>query len=477
MLASDSSPRVQCATAVHLLSGSDIESFINAVSANEVDVLSIQSFRISAGNISRSVGDAFAGFIVKYLGMLKIRHLEIHHAEEFLASSYRLASAFAACTAITHFTLDEVGDHGRELLVKSRFSLVSANLTMPDLDDEGSGSSSERDDDSDDSDSDNPNGHRDQDYYVRHNPIVLLRNSRRTLESLTGSGCKTLCTKAKTIKDLSFKHVYPRLTSLSLHQCAEVPFAFRLVSAFPNLRILHVSFALDAIMASSEAVGSFRVRRRANQDKQRVFGAWKSLLECHAPLLEHYLLGLTCRVERLHILGDYMDHDVLAQVLRTTAPEHLCLDGFDADGLSPGLAEALSQLGHDVDVVARLGSLEVLIDLGSTLKSDNIDVEQTLTNMGSALRHLQIRSFSLSLAVSIHGKPRPPLELVPMCVQERYLEALDLDSLATRIRTSVPSLQTVAIKLCGHPTRPVATAMHEVVCNNAVPMVCDSSVV
>ena len=97
--------------------------------------------------------------------------------------------------------------------------------------------------------------------------------------------------------------------------------------------------------------------------------------------------------------------------------------------------------------------------------------------MTSALRHLQIRSFSLSLVVSIHGKPRPPLELVPMCPEERYLEALDLDALATRIRTSVPSLQTVAIRLFGHPTRPLATAMHEVMCNNAVPMVCDSSVV
>ena len=500
---SSSPPRVPRTATVHLLSGSDVESFINAVSARQVDAPSIQGFRISSGRITQATGETFAGFIVTHLGTLKIRHLEIHHAEEFLGSSYRLVCAFAACTTITRLTLDEVGDHGRELLAKSRFSLVSANLTMPDIDDELSESSSEEDDDSDDSNSDNPNGRRDPDSHARHNPIVLLRNSRRTLESLTGSGCKTLCTnakaKAKTIKDLSFKHVYPRFTRLSLLQCAEVPFAFRLVSAFPNLRTLHVSFALDAIMHAREAVGGFRVRRQANQDKQRVFGTWKSLEACHAPLLEHYLLGLTCRVEQLHVLGDYMDHDMLTHVLRSTTPAHLCLDGFDADGLGSGLAEALPQLGHDA--VARLESLEVALDLGSTLDPDKIDVEEALvsshrvkstsvipgsralspllqTDMTSALKHLQIRSFSLSLAVSTHGKLRPPgLELVPMCPQERYLESVDLDALATRIRTSVPSLQTVAIRLFGHPTRPVATAMHEVMCNNAVPMVCDESVV
>ena len=386
---SDSPPRVQCATTVDLPSGSDIESFINAISANEVDIPSIRGFRISSGNVSRSVGDTFAGVILKHahLGVLEIRHLELHHAEAFLGSSYRLASAFAACTAITHLVLDEVGDHARELLVKSRFSLVYADLSMPDLDDdEVSESRSEEDDEdsSDDSDSDSPNRRRDPDYYARHNPVVLLRNSRRTLESLTGSGCKTLCTtkaKAKTIKDLSFKHVYPRLTSLSLLQCAEVPFAFRLVSAFPNLRTLHVSFALDAIMHAREVVGGFRVRRKANQDKQRVFGTWKSLEACHAPLLEHYLLGPTCCVERLHVQGDHMDADMLSQVLRSTMPTHLSLDGFGADVFGGGLSDALSNLSDDC--VKKLEGLEVALDLGSTLSLDKIDVEEALVSFSS----------------------------------------------------------------------------------------------
>ena len=387
---SDSPPRVQCATTVDLLSGSDIESFIKAISANEADTVSIQGFRISSGEISRSVGDTFAGVVLKHahLGVLKIRHLELHHAEAFLGSSYRLASAFAACTTITHFILDEVGDHARELLVNSRFSLVSANLSMPDLDDdEVSESSSEEDgDSSDDSNSDHcPNGRRDPDYHARHNPIVLLRNSRRTLESLTGSGCKTICTKTKTktIKDLSFKHVYPRLTSLSLLQCAEVPPAFRLVSAFPNLRTLHVSFSLDAIMDAREAppVGGFRVRRKANQDKQRVFGTWKSLEACHAPLLEHYLLGLTCRVERIHMQGDHMDANMLSQVLRSTAPAHLSLDGFDADVFGGGFLEALSNLSDEC--VKTLEGLEIALDLGSTLNPDKIDVEEALVSFSS----------------------------------------------------------------------------------------------
>ncbi|KAM5537786.1 hypothetical protein V8D89_008554 [Ganoderma adspersum] len=319
--------RVQCPTTVHLLSGSDIESFINAVSANDVDVPSIQGFRISSGNISQGTGDAFAGFAVKHIGILKIRHLEIHRAEEFLGSSHRPVYAFAACTTITHLSLDEVGCCSEE--------------------------DNDSDDSDSDSDSDNPNDQRDPDYYARHNPIVLLRNSRQTLESLTGSGCKTLCTKAnsKAIKDLSFKHVYPRLTSLSLLQCAEVPFAFRLVSAFPNLGTLPVSFALDAIMAASEAMGGFRV-------------------------------------------------------LGSTTPAHLCLNGFDADLFSPGFADALSNFPDDV--LTKLEGLEVALDLGSTLHPDKIDVEESLT---------------------------------------------------------------VAIRLSGHPTRRVATAIHEMVWNNAVPMV------
>ncbi|PIL36345.1 hypothetical protein GSI_00033 [Ganoderma sinense ZZ0214-1] len=480
MFTSFSPPHAQCTTTVHLLGGSDVESFIESVYANEVDIPSIQGFRISSAGMSQTIGDAFAGLIVKHLGVLKIRHLEIHHAEEFLGSSHRLVHAFARCSTITHLVLDEVGDRGRELLVKSRFSLVSADLTMPDLDEE---SDSEQDpsspSSSSDSDDSKSNSHRDPDHHARHNPIVLLRNSRRTLESLTGSCCKTLLrvtaphtTKAK---DLSFKHVYPRLTALSLHHCAEVPSTFRLASAFPHLRTLHASCALDAIMDAGEAAGGFRARRRANQDKQRVFGTWSALGACHAPLLEHYLLGLACAIERLHVQGDHMDPGMLGQVLRSTTPAHLSLGAFDADVFGPqvGFADALAHLPDAV--VAALEGLDVALDVGSTLHVDHIDVEEMLANMTNALQPLRIRSFGLSLAVSLHGKPRPPLALVPLCPQERYLEALDLDALATRIRTSVPSLQTVAIRLSGHPTRPDAAAVDEVVRENAVPMVCDSS--
>ncbi len=381
MPTSFSPPPVPRTGTVHLLSGSDIESFIDAVSTNNVAVPSIQGFRIHAGNISRSAGDAFADFIVKHLGILKLNHLQIHHAEQFLGSAHLLIYAFAACTTITHLTLDEVGDRGRELLVNSRFSLIYANITMPDLDDEEC-NSEEEESDSDSSDSsDNSDHKRDPDYYARYNPIVLLRNSRRTLVSLTGSGCKTLCTKAKTIKDLSYKQVYPHVTNLELHQCNEVPFVFRLVNAFPNLRTLHISFSLDAIMDVGDTSKRFRERRWINQDKQRVFGTWKSLEACHAPLFEHYLLGLTCRINQLHIVGDHMDPDMLVQVLRSAQPVHLSLDGFDADVFSPGpFADALSRLD---DAVTKLESLEIALDLGPTLHPDEIDVEETLVSLSS----------------------------------------------------------------------------------------------
>ena len=335
--------RVQRTATVDLLSGSDIQSFVDAVSAKEVDVPSIQGFSIRAGNIPQSVGDAFADFIVKHRAVLKINHLEIRHSEDFLGSAHRLVYAFATCTTITHLTLGEVGDRGRELLVMSRFSLVAANLTMSDLDEE-SGESTSEEDDSEDDGSDDSSGRTDPDCYARYNPIVLLRNSRRTLVSLTGSGCKTLCAKAKTIKDLSYKQVYLRVTTLELRQCNEVHFAFRLVNAFPNLRTLDVSFSLQAVMEADETSKSFRERRRINQGKQRVFGAWKSLEACRAPLLEHYLLGLTCRVQEVHILGDHMDLDMFGQVLRSTRPAHLSLGGFDADLFGPGFTQALSQL-------------------------------------------------------------------------------------------------------------------------------------
>nr|VWO97770.1 N/A [Ganoderma boninense] len=482
MFTSISPPRAERTATIHLLCGSDVESFIKSVYANEVDIPSIQGFRISSGSITQSIGDVFAGLIVKHLGVLKIRHLEIHHAEEFLgsSSSHRLVHAFAMCSTITHLILDEVGDRARDLLVKSRFSLVSENLAMPDLDDEPGESDSESEQDpSSEFDSDSPrsNRQRDAEHHARHNPIVLLRNSRATLESLTTTSCRTALalgpTAKATTKDLSFKHVYPRLTALALHQCADVPPTFRLVSAFPHLRTLHASFALDAIMDAGEAAGGFRARRRANEGKQKVFGTWRALEACHAPLLEHYLLGLACRVARLHVQGDHMDAGMLGEVLRRTAPACVRLQGFDADVFGPqaGLADALAQLADDV--VGGLAELDVALDVGSTLPADHIDVEQMLGNLADALQPLRIHTFRLSLAVCIHGSPRPPLDAVPLCAQERYLEILDLDALATRIRTSVPSLQTVTIRLSGHSTRPLATAVHEVGRDHAVPMVCD----
>ncbi|KAM5537800.1 hypothetical protein V8D89_008568, partial [Ganoderma adspersum] len=233
----------------------------------------------SSGNISQAFGDAFAGLIVKHLGVLKIHHLEIHCAEEFLGSSHRLAYAFAACTAITHLTLDGVGDHRCELLVKSRFRLVSTNLTMSDSDDELGESSSEEDDDSDDDDStDDPNSHQDPRYSARHNPIVVLRNSRRTPKSLTGTGCKTSARKRRRSRTSTSASRPSRCTRV---QCSEVPFVFCLASAFPNLRTLHTSFALDAIMDASKAAAGDSARGAGLT--KRAKGVW--ILTCSARFL------------------------------------------------------------------------------------------------------------------------------------------------------------------------------------------------
>ena len=81
---------------------------------------------------------------------------------------------------------------------------------------------------------------------------------------------------------------------------------------------------------------------------------------------------------------------------------------------------------------------------------------------------------SVSPSVSLHEKHRSSLEVTPLCAQERYLGTLDSDALAAHIRTSVPSLLTVSIRLMGHPTHPPATAIHGVEWN-AVPVVCESS--
>ncbi|KAI0701547.1 hypothetical protein C8T65DRAFT_269303 [Cerioporus squamosus] len=119
------------------------------------------------------------GIHLRFSLTMNVMHLTIDYAEEFFGSSPGLAEVFAALRTIKYVKIHDVGIHGVLFLRKTRSCFVCADLTMAAIFDKyprclSSPLSPDR-------------------RVTMRNPIVLLHDSQDDLESLTASGCRTLC--------------------------------------------------------------------------------------------------------------------------------------------------------------------------------------------------------------------------------------------------------------------------------------------
>ena len=333
--------------------GEEIMGFIVLTLCSDADfrLSLLEGFHFSTGVLASSVAEMLKAFILRYSLTMNITYLTIDYAEEFFGSSSGLAEVFAGLKTIKHVKIHDVGIHGALFLLKTRSCFVSADLSM----------SSEFD------------KYRrflkspltqDRQVAVR-NPIILLHRSQSGLANLTGAGCRTLCSD-----DHGYRQVYDHVRILDL-QDNDLPVTAHYVRAFPNLANLRLETAPEVLSAlrDSKSNSLTKVRSR-NRKQQYQMDTWKSLDMCQAPLVDHFMLSLTCPVRELHVFGPYMNPDMLFQVLKTTQPSTLSLQGFFlADLANTRFAKLLRQ-----PCAVSLNQLELFV----TVRSSDVDAARYL---------------------------------------------------------------------------------------------------
>ncbi|KAH9853262.1 hypothetical protein C2E23DRAFT_822444 [Lenzites betulinus] len=339
----------------------------------------LKRLRISIADLSKAVSDVLEHFIVECAPALQIEELTIDHAEDFFKSSLGLPGCFALLHSIKRLSLVEVGKHADTFLTSSRSHLLSAELEMiphssPDED------SSDEEEDADD------------DFSFR-NPILQLRNSQDTLESLT------VCS-SDTFSDFGvfYEQCYPNVKELILSR-NEAPKTTHYTRAFPNLQKLDI--AVDSRdhfelveYSDLDPIETCRHFRMLNKFEQQQHGPWTTLKTVRAPVIDHYLLGLIRPVEQLHIAGPIMGKKMFHSVLGVTRPVYLSLDGFDSAIFLDGEFKSLVR-GPFLETVR---ALEITLFLGKLLAPELVDVPQALNALVDGLAQMaSLRSFGLTI--------------------------------------------------------------------------------
>ncbi|KAI0637475.1 hypothetical protein C8Q77DRAFT_1086200 [Trametes polyzona] len=399
----------------------------------------LENLHISTGRLSGGDAEVLERFLLDSAQVMIVRQLTIDHAEQFFLSMAGLSGAFSLLHTLDSLTLNDIGRRAEGFLISLKSHLVSADLSM--LLFYG-----------DEFDDDNEDGN------VTLNPILQLRNSQDTLGHLHVQRCNVF-TDLETV----YEERYPHILELSLTS-DELPCTTHLARAFPNVHTLQFECEprpWEQLGADLEVLHALRV---TNEGQQTRFGMWTALRCVQGTLVDLYLLGLLCPVEQLHIDGPATYRSMLRPVIGVATPAYLSLTHFDADIVSESL---FGRAGTHPQWLASVRALEIQCTLGFEIDPDEIDMPLVLDDLVEGIGRAQsVRSvgvtffcFALAPRNAILLRGIPPHTRAPLNAAEQCLLDLDLDAYAERMRAAAPTLQTVAVSLRAHRTRPDASVM------------------
>ncbi|RPD71421.1 hypothetical protein L226DRAFT_175117 [Lentinus tigrinus ALCF2SS1-7] len=290
--------------------------------------------------------------------------------------------------------------------------------------------------------------------WVKYHPVPFLSKWTHCLEELQCTGWYTPEFK----DDPRFDAVYPRMRRLFIVR-DDFPDPLPYIQAYPNLT--HLSVQSSHVQAQVD----LRQRRDENLKRQVRFsgsGSWQDLEEYRGNLDDLYLLGLTCRIERIVLYAQLNDcrPQLLSDVLLYAKPLHLRVTGDGALLVCP--RNAIRSLSLPVILgepgATRLESLVLKISLRREL-DENLDMDSGLGALATALASLPLRRLRLLVDASkinptpkgTVGQPAPPLPDPPFPYSnaERSLQAFDLDGCMQTLAETLPSLTDVLVRIHG----------------------------
>ncbi|KAI9061135.1 hypothetical protein FKP32DRAFT_1631767 [Trametes sanguinea] len=244
-------------------------------------------------------------------------------------------------------------------------------------------------------------------------PIEVLSHSRNTLEALDFCGWYT---HPDIPPDTSI--MYPKMRRICLEH-ASLPLTMAYIHAFPNLAYLQygmASWKYRNQQPDSSSMQVFDERRRLNMAAQVLSGrTWAHLEELRGRLIDIYMLGHTCTINRLRL---YLNLDdpcyQLSPVLSHARPRYLDFpegelefspeDDFNFPQNQPGMLPGLAR--HVFDALrgtggSRLESLHTGFDLGHlTQGRTDVDFYAIMEDVASSLSNSPLQDLKLMISLA-----------------------------------------------------------------------------
>ncbi|KAL1939567.1 hypothetical protein VTO73DRAFT_9878 [Trametes versicolor] len=277
----------------------------------------------------------------------------------------------------------------------------------------------------------------DDDDWTAYHPVHVLQHLAPTLEELRTTGW---CTHPEVEPDPDI--VYPRLRTLAMRD-ASLPLTLSLIRAYPNLE--HLSFNMRH--AFPDEIEEYRLW---NLNAQFLAGrTWRHLRAFEGDLVDLYVLGLACTIERVTLRlpprhRDWPGVELLTPVLAEARPRHLELDGWPGDVRGPrGDGKFAVFTG---ECAALLETLTIEGPLWG-MEHVDVDVRAVLEDLLASLAHSPLRHFALHIYTehidpTSGEKPGPPLGAAEQAARD-----LDVEATLGRFVAGIPTLRTAVLSV------------------------------
>ncbi|EIW57314.1 uncharacterized protein TRAVEDRAFT_48355 [Trametes versicolor FP-101664 SS1] len=376
--------------------------------------------------------------------MVNLTALSIQYSEDIILSEPEpaLFDAIAALTSLRELDLHYAGEHSIRLLQSLRSELVEVNVHILDMTDCTCFFDTVPADDR-----------------PLYHPAVLLQHSRSTLQELF---TYEWYMDADTPPDPTL--VYPQMWRLDLERSL-FPCTLPLINAYPNLTHLcfHTGESEHQQYLQSK-IEAYDTRHALNVSQQQAsVRTWESLHEYSGSLVDLYLLGLTCPINRvyLHSMPTVLRH-MLPTVLAYARPRDLTLQNWPMQLRDNHPAEVFAALrGEGVSrleafcIEARLEQDDGAVDIAAVLEGLRASLlsaplQELRMNIG-----MQPDCESVAARAQWHPRDPPPdrEESPSMCLAERSAEDFDLEGCLRQFMEDVPTLRRANIELNGPKDR------------------------
>ena len=312
--------------------GGSCPSFYSWAETNPKDGV-LRSLSFGENRIGSDVAGAL-GEVISRASNLETLHFE--HAEIVLGSHPQLGLGLSAISSIKHVVLQRVGQHACRMLEAMCWPLETAVL---DQDIVG------------------------KDDSLEHlHPAVLLKNSRKTLQSLRYNRWTAYDSR------LPEYPIYPALHSLDFAD-AWLPPALQRSLAYPSLKHLDVC-SLDADYYGMDLATASRV---TNLQEHAEFGCWLALEHFAGSVLELYALGLPCRILDVDIIVSSTTIESLEPALSVARPSRLTIRVWQHELYEGNMPELELPSYLRILGLAEVKSLTLEIDAGGPVPTANMD--------------------------------------------------------------------------------------------------------